>query len=153
MALALAFYRGQGRVTDRVIRAATRSVYSHVELTTSAPERRRLSISSSGRDGGVRLKEIEFNPERWTFIGLRPWYAPDAWARAAEHIGKPYDWTAIALTWAVPLRRQSTRAWFCSELCASALGMRAPELLSPRDLYDRARDMNAAWAAGRMAHA
>ena len=61
----LAFYQGSGRPDDRLIRFATNSHFSHVELVhanegQSSPPTLAEAISASGRDGGVRQKKINF---------------------------------------------------------------------------------------------
>lgn len=153
MTLALAFYRGRGRLADRVIRAITRSPYSHVELTAwpgAWPvDITQPALSASGRDGGVRREAITFAPDRWDMLPLLPWVPADAWPRAAEHIGAGYDWGGILMTFAVPLRRQNPGRWFCSELCAHALGLPDPHTYAPGDLYHWVRALNAAWRRGR----
>jgi len=159
MTLALAFYRGRGRLDDRVIRAVTRSPFSHVELTV-CPGRgpadvAQPALSASGRDGGVRRKTIAFAPDRWELLPLLPWVPADPWApsnpwtRAAAEIGAAYDYRGILLTFAVPLRRQHPDRWFCSELCAHALGLPDPHTYAPGDLYHWVRALNAAWRRGR----
>lgn len=150
----LAFYVGRGEWRDRVIRFATRSAFSHVELLEPYEGHRKRvmkAISSSPRDGGVRIKEIAFKPHHWSFIDLEPWCDPWAWDKARQLVGQPYDWTAIALTYAVPLRRQSPGAWICSELVGKAIGLTAPGALSPGDLWSRVMDMNRAWRASQAA--
>lgn len=155
MNLALAFYRGRGRLDDRVIRAVTRSPFSHVELTLwpgcwPSVGVTQPAVSASGRDGGVRCKRIAFAPARWKLVPLRPWAPEDASARAEAEIGAGYDFGGILLTFAVPLRRQHPDRWFCSELCAHALGLPDPHTYAPGDLYHWVRALNAAWRKGRM---
>lgn len=75
--LTLAFYVSRGNWVDRAIRHATGSAYSHVELLAPYEGRRTKTmraISSSPRDGGVRVKEITFHPARWSFVDLHPWH-------------------------------------------------------------------------------
>lgn len=148
----LAFYVGHGRYDDRIVRSITRSAFSHVELLAPFEGHRpraARAISSSGRDGGVRIKTIDFHPARWTIIPLEPWHASAPWLRAKQALGAPYDWAAIAFTFALPLRWQRKEAWFCSELVAAALGLRRPHLISPGDLHDRVLELNAAYRRGR----
>jgi len=76
--LTLAFYKGTGRWEDRVIRWVTRSSFSHVEMLAHPPAWRGgaawlgQSWSSSGREGGVRGKEIVFERDRWEFLAGWP---------------------------------------------------------------------------------
>ena len=70
--ITLAFYKGRGsswwiRLQDGLIRFATRSPYSHVELIVGRAEhdREETCLSSSGRDGGVREKRIVLERAKW----------------------------------------------------------------------------------------
>ncbi|WP_416606545.1 hypothetical protein [Phaeobacter sp. JH20_32] len=128
----LAFYRGKGTVVDRAIRWASRGEFSHVEL---ADLRRGLGLSASARDGGVRIKPIVFASEHWDVVEI-PWIAQaGSWARAVEHIAAPYDYLGIFGSHALALSRHYRKAWFCSELCAHALGLDAPQSYSPQSLF------------------
>jgi len=140
----LAFYRGRTdnlwhRAQDTVIRATTRSVYSHVELVLAhnapRPGSSAECISASGRDGGVRRKCITFKPDNWEFVSL-PWvdYA-DATARAARHCGEGYDYGAIFLSHVLRVNVQSSSRWICSEFVAYVLRFERPHTFSPGDLF------------------
>lgn len=149
MASSLAAYRGAGRWDDRLVRFRTRSEYSHVELLQGdAGYGKHLAISSSGRDGGVRIKRIDFHPDRWDIMPLEGWCRPDAWDRASRHLGAPYDWSGILGTFALPVLRQSDRAWWCSELLAYAVGLSHPWVQSPGTLFSQVLDLNHAFALG-----
>lgn len=140
----LAFYKGHGRLTDRLIRWASQSPFSHVELVLEghACENTLNAISASGRDGGVRVKAIAFHPDRWVFVPV-PWAdRQSANARAMATVGAGYDWTALFLAQVLHLRRTRQDLWFCSELVAHALGLPQPQTLSPGDLYLWVRAMN-----------
>ncbi len=150
--LRLAFYKGTGHLDDRIIRTVTRSPFSHVELVRMRPTwPLREAISASGRDGGVRIKPISFRADQWQFLHLMDWVAEDAWVRAEAHLGASYDYRGILLSQALPLRRHAADKWFCSELCAHALGLREPHRLAPGDLYNVVHDMNAAFMRGVLA--
>jgi hypothetical protein len=151
--LSLAFYCGAGGWIDRGIRTATRSKFSHVELVADhrlSPNRSRtgFAISSSGRDGGVRHKNIHFEAGNWEFVNVEGWASCDAWARAEKHCGRPYDYQGILTTFALPLRRHNKTSWFCSELCAHALGLQNGHMYSPGDLKIRVEEMNGAYLSG-----
>ena len=145
----MAFYKGRGEWADRVartlgrlqfavIRGSTRSPYTHCELVAAAtppgPGTVAWAISASGRDKGVRAKPISFDPGKWDFVPL-PTAPADAWDRAAAHDGKPYDYKAMWLSHLVAFNREDPDAWFCSELCAHAIGLRMPNALSPGALH------------------
>ncbi|MGR3435744.1 MAG: hypothetical protein ACU0CO_12780 [Shimia sp.] len=152
MSVELAFYRGAGRLDDRLVRWATRSEFSHVELVWErAGGSTGNAISASGRDGGVRAKAIEFHPDRWSFVELLPWAPLRGLRPAAEAlIGAPYDYAGILLTFAVPIRRHTIGAYTCSEFCAELLGLEEPHLYSPGDLWRVARALNGAFEGGAM---
>ncbi|UWQ22811.1 hypothetical protein [Jannaschia sp. W003] len=150
----MAFYQGMGDGKDRIARAfgrvqawivrgATRSAFSHCELIrhpdAPPPGLPVESISSSGRDGGVRIKWIRYDAGKWAFKPV-PWAPADAWDRAARHLGKPYDYAGLLKSHVIPLNREDPEAWFCSELCAEALGLRMPNALSPGALHRALED-------------
>lgn len=141
--LFIAFYYGPGKFHDRVVRFATRSKFSHCELVqapaTPNPGDSAPCLSSSGRDGGVREKIITFKPDRWTFVEL-PWAPANAWSVAQAELGKPYDYYAMIWTHLLNFRGEDREKWFCSELCAHALGMGMPNVYSPGDLYRALED-------------
>lgn len=150
--LKLAFYKGEGTAADWLIRAVTRSQFSHVELVRGNAElgQQALCLSSSHRDGGVRIKNIHLNPDHWILRDVGEWACPDrVWNYAASWIGARYDLAGIALTFALPIRHQSRGRWFCSELCADALDLPRPHQIAPGDLYDWVRFLNAAFEDGR----
>ncbi len=135
----LAFYRGRGTWVDRVIRVATRSPYSHVELILS-PHRPvegdidRPAFSASGRDGGVRCKTIAFDLAKWDFV-------PVVWADEARlhhaiqtYSGLRYDYLGLLFSQIFNLRRDAPDRWFCSETVAWILDLPFPSALSPGDL-------------------
>lgn len=81
----LAFYKGNGpsfydRMVDGAIRLFTKGEYSHVELAVKKEVSRDDGsiatvyecYSSSPRDGGVRVKQINVdNPEQWVLYKLK----------------------------------------------------------------------------------
>lgn len=148
----LAFYKAQGRFLDRVIRWVTRSAFSHCEILQGRPYQTDRAFearawSSSGRDGGVREKSITFKPGHWEFVTI-PWAGPAAIDRVIAEIGNPYDYAGLLASQALNLRRHRQDQWFCSEICAYALELSAPQELSPGGLYCRVLEMNRAYLAG-----
>ena len=95
--ITLAFYKGRGsswwiRLQDGLIRFATRSPYSHVELIVGRAEhdREETCLSSSGRDGGVREKRIVLERAKWDLVDLtdQPDEIEEAlWMPVAEYLG------------------------------------------------------------------
>ncbi len=140
--ITLAFYKGRGsswghRFQDWLIRFATRSPYSHVELIEGAAVlgEEALCLSSSGRDGGVRDKRIVLKPESWDLVEI----ASDPRGVGSfirERIGAKYDYLGILFSQIFALARHDERKWFCSEICAAALGMANAQRMSPQALFD-----------------
>ncbi|SMH35730.1 hypothetical protein [Maritimibacter sp. HL-12] len=155
----LAFYCGTGKLTDRLVRSSTRSPYSHVELvdwgtiekSDCGLHRQGRAISASWRDGGVREKRIIFHSNRWAMMPLSPWYPPAAFSIARAELGAGYDLPGIVFSQVFRARRQIPDRWFCSELCAHALGLAAPYTLAPGDLALRASELNMAFKRGLQA--
>ncbi|XWN29769.1 MAG: hypothetical protein ROR55_20030 [Devosia sp.] len=136
MAVTLAFYRGRGTVLDRVVRAITRSRFSHVEVVIQIhPDGSWTMIGSSPRDGGVRAVTIQPKPRHWELVDA-PGDAQEAEAFARSKIGAKYDFFAILFTFVIPIRRQNPRKWLCTELVAHAVGAPFLAHLSPGDLAE-----------------
>jgi hypothetical protein len=55
-------------------------------------------------------------------------------------LGKPYDYLGSQL---FGLRRHQADRWFCSELCAHALGLGQPHRYAPDDLKQEIEERNA----------
>lgn len=129
----LALYKGKGTVGNAIIRWWTKSAYSHCELVIGD-----VSYSSSLRDGGVRAKRIDYNPDRWDFVDL-PWGTEnDVQMLYAQTKDEPYGW--LDLLWRQVFNRPGDSiGWFCSEWCAAALGLPAPQSYSPATLGEYCR--------------
>jgi hypothetical protein len=134
-------------VLDAAIRFWTRSDYSHVEmLDISQSQWKRdvfeaVAASSSWRDGGVRSKTIEFKVAHWDFVGL-PWAPVNAMKVVQAEIGAGYDYWGLIMSQILDFRQQQANRWFCSEICAHALGFAAPHKYSPGSLFTKVLDVN-----------
>jgi hypothetical protein len=146
----IAFYRGRGDIADHIVRFATRSPFSHCELIRQEARPRRgdtvRCISASGRDGGVRIKEIRLEGPKWDVYAV-PWAREDAWARAEAHLGAPYELWSMVISQLFNFRRHTRGRWFCSELIAHALGLSMPHAMSPGDLLRAVHDHTGTWRA------
>lgn len=158
---ALAFYKGKGNWIDWCIRFATRSEYSHVEIIYGHPERDRSEpqycFSSSGRDGGVRFKSILLSEENWDIIQL-DWIehfnskcSSEEYEKFDAELGKKYDFKGILLSQFFNFGRHDEKRWFCSELCASFIGLPNPQTYSPGSLFKTLDLMNVAFWKGQRA--
>jgi hypothetical protein len=132
--LMAAFYKGTASgisgIYDRGIRWWTRSAYSHVELVL--PDGR--AASSSYRDGGVRYKHIDFNPEKWDLVALPGQLVAGAIDWFDRHEGDAYDLMGDLHFVLSPIA-DSEGTWFCSEAVGAALGLPDPARFDPGTLY------------------
>lgn len=91
------------------------------------------SARRAGRSGGVRLKRVVLNGDRWDVVPV----AGNARAAAEwflAHEGALYDWQLILgfVAWVVPGKASR---WSCSEAVAAALGYSDPWRLDPCVLH------------------
>lgn len=103
--------------------------YSHTELIFSDG----VSGSSRHPDGGVFLKEVEYDREEWYFIQIDgDELAARAWFE--KHEGEDFDFLGLlGFVWTRGLNRR--RRWFCSEAVAAALGFQEPHRFDPCSLH------------------
>lgn len=142
MSVTLAFYKGHGnsafqRLQERVIRGVTRGIYSHVELIAGNAQLDMPAdcLSASARDGGVREKRILLKRESWDLILVQ--LEPDAPCQFIRgQLGARYDYAGLVLSQVLALGRHNSKKWFCSEICAAALGLPNPQQVSPQFLFD-----------------
>ena len=142
----LALYKGRrdgsgwrvwpARFTDWLTRKLTRGQYSHAEIVVRAHPQASVytCYSASIRDKGVRCKAMPLPAAKWDLIPLpstleaheqlqRVWTATE---------GQGYDLMgALGIAFGLP---QNRRRWFCSEWCATALGLPESWRWSPNDL-------------------
>lgn len=125
----VAFYKGKTRFFNKAVAWWTRGPYSHCELIVSGH-----SYSSSFLDGGVRVKDIEYDPEHWDFVDV-PWAtAEKAVAWFQEHMGQGYD--VVGLAGFVVRRVEDDRGkYFCSEAVAASLGFDEAWRFDPNTLH------------------
>lgn len=126
----LALYKGRGDLFDKAIRWWTKSRYSHCELVLPNG----LFLTSSPRDGGVRAKVIVPDPAQWDFIELPGLDPREVWDSFMLELGAGYDWKGIVGSQVLHLGIESRQRWFCSELCASLIGLDHPAQYSPGHL-------------------
>lgn len=135
-----AFYKGTRPglvgVYNRLVRAVDGGPYSHAELVFSDG----LAASSSFMDGGVRFKQIEFDPAKWDFADLDPRRFDEGMARLwfIEHEGTPYD-LAGNLKFVWHWWPASEWRYFCTSAMAAALSLpplEKPWWYGPRKLHE-----------------
>lgn len=124
----LALYKGSGTFFDKLIRFITRQPYSHCELQI-----RGVCYQSQPRDGGVRQKVMELDPEKWDLVPLPEYNEADAITWFIKNEGKKYDWPG-AITSVLPLHINIPSRYFCSEACQHMLGIKDPKSQKPQQL-------------------
>lgn len=149
----LALYKGPAskpidRLIHWVVCLRTFSPYSHIEIVMGSVGEDGLSTcySSSGRDGGVRVKRIDLMSGHWDLL---PWRADEAAVKAwfAQHEGAGYDYIGL-LAFVLPWKTESVRKFFCSEALAAASGLTKPWVWTPGKLARHAKRQLAAARAG-----
>jgi hypothetical protein len=129
----IAFYKstksGFAGIYNRIVRWWDNGKYSHCEIIFSDG----LSASSSFADGGVRFKQIEYDPMKWNFIELdlnetktRIWFE--------NHQGCKYDIIGN-VRFIIDFLPDAQDKWFCSESIAESLGIIESWRFSPNTLY------------------
>ena len=152
--LQLAYYKGRNkkfkkRFVTAIIKLFT-GKYSHVELVfPDELYQSKNSFSSSGWDGGVRYKRINFSHvERWTFQSLGKFSEAKikevrSWCDTI--IGKKYATIDVIQRFGFGKEVNSKDAYWCSEACAYVLNMAMilqppiSENLAPTRMYYRVR--------------
>ena len=143
MTIRAAFYKGTRPglpgVYNQLVRWWTRSPYSHCELVLSGG----WCGSASFMDGGVKLRVIDFDPDRWDFVDLPAVLEPAALAWFDKHRDAKYDLLGN-LHFVISCVADDKKRWFCSEAIAAALGIPDPwrydpgTLASALKIFDRA---------------
>lgn len=122
----LALYKGKGLIGNAITRWWTGSQYSHCELVIDG-----VCYSASFMDGGVRAKAIDLNNGNWDVIPL-PWVdAVRVLVFFEQTEGRAYDWLGLYRGQLFNRGRRDGSKYFCSEWCAEALGIPAPEMYRP----------------------
>lgn len=134
MTFRAAFYKGTRPglpgIYNRTVRWGRQSPHSHAELIFSDG----VAASASYMDGGVRFKEIDFNPDHWDFVELPAHLEPAARQWFIEHEGEEYDLMGNAF-FILSIFTQSDGKLFCSEAIAAALGFDEPWRFDPAILF------------------
>ena len=142
----VAFYKAKGTLYDYIVRWVTKSQYSHcefIEFIGDDDDKKCIGYTSSPRDRGVVIREINFKPDHWDLMEV-DWISDGTvFTFVREHLGEPYDWVSIFLTHFFRFGLHRDGHWICSELLADALGVSRPWEISPGDLYRIIQERNA----------
>lgn len=131
--LRIAFYKGTKKGIDGIYNRGVRWIedgaYSHCELVFSNG----LSASSSFMDGGVRFKEIEYDPDKWDIFDLAWADEKYAYQYFVTNMGRPYN-VLGNVHFVFGFIRGNSNGLFCSEACAGALGLENSWQFAPNAL-------------------
>ena len=131
MKVQIAFYKARGDWVDLLIRVFTNSKYSHVEIVHNKDW-----YSSSPRDGGVRVKQIQDDGNSWDFVEVEI-DKERLHQKYREYRGRGYDFKGILLSNILPIGWHSKSKMTCSEFVADVLGYDKPAKFSPQDILDK----------------
>ena len=121
----LCFYKADSKNadwTDRLISKWTNGKYSHVEVLLPNDgdcyelEHDLTMVSSSGRNGGVRLANHVINNDAWDYFSINIRNQAKviySLYRVTKHC--KYDWSGIAFSQVIPLGIDKENRFFCSE--------------------------------------
>jgi len=136
MSVQLALHKNDLRIGSRLIAWWTGSPYSHCELVVDG-----VCYSSSILDKGVRRKavgpgadQISLAPDKWDLIDLPRANANSIVRYFGETDANKYGWFALVASQIFNRNQTDKDSQFCSEWCASALGMPNPSSYSPGSL-------------------
>lgn len=140
----LAFYKGKKGRFSRLIGWWKNAEYTHVECLIHG-----MSYTSSELDGGVVKRQMEFKKKNWTVIDV-PWQINEEQVTGffESQMGKNYDWMGIVKSQILGANRHNKNRWFCSEICAKAIGLTEPHRYDPQGLYNIIMDfknLNKLW--------
>ena len=131
MKVQIAFYKARGDWVDLLIRVFANSKYSHVEIVHDKDW-----YSSSPRDGGVRVKQIQDDCNSWDFIEVEI-DKDRLYEKYREYRGRGYDFKGILLSNILPIGWHSKDKAICSECVVDVLGYLEPEKYSPQDVFNK----------------
>ena len=131
MKVKIAFYKAKGDWVDFLVRLWTNSPYSHVEIVHNKDW-----YSSSPRDGGVRVKQIQDDGNSWDFIEVDI-DTERLHQKYREYKGKGYDFKGIFLSNVLPLGWHNKDKVTCSEFVAGVLGYDKPHKYNPQQILDK----------------
>lgn len=128
----ICFRYGDTRLFARVVCALRGGDSAHVEVAHRWAADMHDCVSASWLDGGVRGKLIQMSAAKWRVYEV-PGNPDDVRAWLETHAGQGYDWVSFLGFGILRRIRGSARRWFCSEVAADLLWLRAANRW---DLFD-----------------
>ena len=129
-------HAGWKGLVNRAIRFFTKSQYSHSEICLGNPFAGPVDcLSSVGTEGGVRVKCMQLNPDKWDVIALPDVDEDKFWRFLADNAGQPYDLVGCVRSVLPFVSREHSTKWFCSEVCATVIGHKEAWRMHPGVLH------------------
>ena len=91
---------------------------------------------------------MTFREGAYDFVPV-PWAPTDTLERAERYMGAGYDYWGLLMTQFINMRRHTADRWFCSKLCAKALGLADPHTYAPGDLKRIVEEHNRTYVAAQ----
>ncbi len=114
----VAFYKGKGNWTDKLIRLWTGGIYSHCEIVIGDEW-----YTASWYDGGVVKRKINYNKDSWDFIEVPDTFIKNTVEFFEQTKGAKYDLKGILLNEFLPFKTEDSDRWYCSEWAAKVFGL------------------------------
>lgn len=128
------FYKGTHKGLSGVYNVAVRwwckGKYSHVEAYFSNGE----SASASYMDGGVRFKNIDYNPDNWDIITIPDHLEAQIYKWYKDHKGDKYDLMGN-VHFVISAVSDDSDKWSCAESFAAAYGFKDAWRYEPNILH------------------
>lgn len=121
------------RISDDLTKILTKGKYSHCEIVIKQKNGKYQCYTSSIRDKGVRVKDMELPLDRWDLIELTQFNVSQIKRFYNKTKGCKYDF--LGALGVVLHFGNNKKRYFCSEWCAEALGLPEPHKFSPNSLY------------------
>jgi hypothetical protein len=121
-----AFYKAKEDLFDRLVSWKMQAPYTHVEAIIEAGSVTpyMVSASSSLRDGGVRMKRIDFTTGKWDIIDVPSIDKDKVVDWFYMHRGEKYNIRGL-IDFVVPFPIKSKEnTWFCDQAIAAAIGLK-----------------------------
>lgn len=135
----IAFYKGTSKPFNWIVSKWTRGPYSHCEVIFKNGH----CASSSFRDGGVRIKTIILDPERWDLMEISNIDESVVRAWFGAHYGQKYDILGLAAV-LTPVKEDKDR-WFCNEAIGAAMGVKDSWRFTPNSFASLCEAMGGKW--------